>query len=90
MITVDNIIDFYNAMNHHLTEEQIYELLKFMKEHIHHFNLQVTYFYCTILKEEYFDITSKLCHISHGGDEELKQFAHDIYQYCLIKFNDNN
>lgn len=86
MVKVENIIDFYNAMDEHLTEEQIYELVKFMKDHIHNFAFQVNYFYCTILKEEYFDITNKLSCIIHGGDEGLKRLAHDIYEYCLLKF----
>jgi folate-dependent tRNA-U54 methylase TrmFO/GidA len=86
MVTVENIIDFYNAINKHLNEDQIYELVKFMHDNTHNFGLQVTYFYCTILKEEYFDNADRLTKIIHGGEKELREFTHDIYQYCLLKF----
>jgi len=86
MITVKNIINFYEALNGHITEEQIYELVIFMKTHIHNFSSEVNEFYCNILKEEYFNVASELSKISHGGENELRKFSRDIYKYCLLKF----
>jgi len=84
MITVENIIDVYQVIK--LSKDQIYELVKFMHDNIHNFGLQITYFYCTVLKQEYFDNADKLTKLMHGGDNELKTFSDDIYQYCLLKF----
>ena len=87
MINIDNIIDFYEAIDEHLNEIQIYKLIQYIYKNSHDFKNQITKFYCNILKKDYFNIADYLTEINHGNEEDLKKFAHDIYQYCTLKFD---
>ena len=79
-MTIKNIIEFNKVIR--TTEKQNYDLLKYMFDNVHNFFHEATYFYCEILKNEYFNISYELSKIANGDDEHLKIFAKDLYDYC--------